>query len=126
RIAHRLPGRNRRPRPPARQTGAGRRPGAGRHGHDRLGGLPPVRPDGPGALAPVLFMGESAFGSRRWITIAGTQIQASEVAKLLTIVALARYLADRQLQITRVRTLLTSLALADLPAALVMAGNEMW
>ncbi|MDP2674930.1 MAG: rod shape-determining protein RodA, partial [Dehalococcoidia bacterium] len=76
-------------------------------------------------LVAVLFMGESAFGSRRWITIAGTQVQASEVAKILTIVALARYLADRQLQITRVRTFLTSLALAVLPAALVMAEPDM-
>ena len=76
-------------------------------------------------LIAVLFLGESAFGSRRWITIAGTQIQASEIAKLLTIVALARYLADRQLQITRVRTFLTSLALAVLPAALVMAEPDM-
>jgi len=76
-------------------------------------------------LVVVLFMGESAFGSRRWITIAGTQVQASEIAKLLTIVALARYLADRQLQITRVRTFLTSLALAVLPAALVMAEPDM-
>ena len=76
-------------------------------------------------LATVLIMGESAFGSRRWITIAGTQVQASEVAKLLTIVALARYLADRQLQITRVRVFLTSLALVALPAALVMAEPDM-
>ena len=76
-------------------------------------------------LVAVLFLGESAFGSRRWITIAGTQIQASEIAKLLTIVALARYLADRQLQVTRVRTFLTSLALAVLPAALVMAEPDM-
>ena len=47
-------------------------------------------------LVAVLFLGESAFGSRRWITIGGTQVQASEIAKLLTIIALARYLADRQ------------------------------
>jgi len=76
-------------------------------------------------LMAALFLGESAFGSRRWITIGGTQIQASEVAKLLTIVALARYLADRQLQITRVRVFLTSLAVAALPAALVMAEPDM-
>jgi rod shape determining protein RodA len=76
-------------------------------------------------LVAVLFLGESAFGSRRWITIGGTQIQASEVAKILTIVALARYLADRQLQIRRVRVFLTSLALAVLPAALVMAEPDM-
>jgi rod shape determining protein RodA len=76
-------------------------------------------------LIVVLVMGESAFGSRRWISVAGTQIQASEIAKLLTIVALARYLADRQLEITRVRVFLTSLAMAALPAALVMAEPDM-
>jgi rod shape determining protein RodA len=76
-------------------------------------------------LVAVLVMGESAFGSRRWITIAGTQVQASEVAKLLTIVALARYLADQQHRITRVRVFLTSLALALLPAVLVMAEPDM-
>jgi len=76
-------------------------------------------------LIVVLVMGESAFGSRRWISVAGTQVQASEVAKLLTIVALARYLADRQLEITRVRVFLTSLAMAALPAALVMAEPDM-
>jgi rod shape determining protein RodA len=76
-------------------------------------------------LMAALFLGESAFGSRRWITIGGTQIQASEVAKLLTIVALAGYLADRQAQITRVRVFLTSLAVAALPAALVMAEPDM-
>jgi rod shape determining protein RodA len=76
-------------------------------------------------LVMVLFLGDSAFGSRRWITIGGTQIQASEVAKLLTIVALARYLADHQLEITRVRVFLTSLAVTALPAGLVMAEPDM-
>ena len=76
-------------------------------------------------LVVVLFLGESAFGSRRWITVGGTQIQASEVAKLLTIIALARFLADQQRQITRVRVFLASLALAALPAVLVMAEPDM-
>jgi rod shape determining protein RodA len=76
-------------------------------------------------LVAVLFLGDSAFGSRRWITVAGTQVQASEVAKVLTIVALARYLADRQREIIKVRVFLTSLALAALPAALVMAEPDM-
>ncbi len=76
-------------------------------------------------LVVVLFLGESVFGSRRWITVGGTHIQASEVAKLLTIIALARFLADRQHQITRVRVFLASLALAALPAALVAAEPDM-
>jgi rod shape determining protein RodA len=99
---------------------------------DGIGGLShPVAKQGMFALfglaimAAVLFLGESAFGSRRWITLGGTQIQASEVAKLLTIIALARYLADRQAQIKRIRVFLTSLALAALPAALVMAEPDM-
>src|SRR5882672_10651263 len=46
-------------------------------------------------LVAVLVIGDSAYGSRRWFTFAGQQIQASEIAKLFVIVALARYLADR-------------------------------
>ena len=76
-------------------------------------------------LVAVLFLGDSAYGSRRWLTFGGTQIQASEVAKLLMLVALARYLADRQMEMTRVRTFLLSLAMAVVPAALVMAEPDM-
>ena len=38
-------------------------------------------------LMAVLFIGDSAYGSRRWFTFAGQQIQASEVAKLFVIIA---------------------------------------
>jgi len=76
-------------------------------------------------LAAVLVVGDAAFGSTRWFTFAGMQIQASEVAKLLMIVALARFLADRQAQIHTVRVFLLSLAMAALPAALVMAEPDM-
>jgi rod shape determining protein RodA len=76
-------------------------------------------------LVAVLVFGESAFGSRRWITIAGTQVQASEVAKVLTIIALARYLADRQREIVQVRVFLSSLLLAAVPAGLVMVEPDM-
>ena len=76
-------------------------------------------------LAGVLVVGDDAFGSKRWFTFAGTQIQASEVAKLLMIVALARFLADRQPQMQKVSVFLLSLAMAALPAALVMAEPDM-
>jgi len=39
-------------------------------------------------LVAVIFIGDSAFGSRRWFTFAGQQIQASEIAKLFVIIAL--------------------------------------
>jgi rod shape determining protein RodA len=76
-------------------------------------------------LVAVLFIGDSAYGSRRWFTFAGQQIQASEVAKLFVIIALARYLADRQARIHEISVFLVSLAMAGLPAALVLAEPDM-
>jgi rod shape determining protein RodA len=76
-------------------------------------------------LVAVLVIGDSVYGSRRWFTLAGQQIQASEVAKLFVIVALARYLADRQPQIRDVRVFVISLAMAAVPAGLVLAEPDM-
>ena len=76
-------------------------------------------------LAGVLVAGDSEFGSTRWFTVAGQQVQASEVAKLLTIIALARFLADRQARMHELRVFLMSLGLAALPAALVLIEPDM-
>ncbi len=76
-------------------------------------------------LAAVLVIGNAAYGSTRWFNFAGQQIQASEIAKVLTIVALARYLADRQAQMQDIRVFLVSLAMAAFPAALVMMEPDM-
>lgn len=76
-------------------------------------------------LAAVLVVGDAEFGSTRWFNIAGQQVQASEVAKLLTIIALARFLADRQAQMHDIRVFLMSLALAALPAGLVLVEPDM-
>lgn len=77
------------------------------------------------SLVFVLVVGASAYGSRRWITLGGIQVQASEVAKVLVIVALARYLADHQEDIERPRIFLTSLAMAALPAGLVFVEPDL-
>jgi rod shape determining protein RodA len=76
-------------------------------------------------LVAVLFVGNAAYGSTRWFTFAGQQIQASEVAKILVIIALARYLADRQGQMQELRVFLTSLVLAAIPAGLVLVEPDM-
>jgi rod shape determining protein RodA len=76
-------------------------------------------------LAAVLVVGDSAYGSTRWFSFAGQQIQASEVAKLLVIITLARYLADRQQQMTDPRVFVISLAMAALPAGLVLVEPDM-
>ena len=76
-------------------------------------------------LVGVMAVGTAAYGSRRWLDIAGLSIQASEVAKLLVIVVLAKFLADRHLEVTSLRTFLVSLVIAAVPAALVLAEPDM-
>jgi rod shape determining protein RodA len=77
------------------------------------------------ALVFVVTFGEETYGSRRWIEIAGTPVQPSEIAKLVTTIALAKYLSDREESIGTWRVLLTSLAIAALPAALVFAEPDL-
>lgn len=78
-----------------------------------------------GALLFVLVAGETTFGSRRWILIGDVLVQPSEIAKLVTIVVLAKYLSDRGESVGTVRVLLTSLAIAALPGALVFAEPDL-
>lgn len=47
-------------------------------------------------LASVLVIGEDTLGSRRWISVAGIEVQPSEAMKLVTALALAAYLAPRR------------------------------
>lgn len=76
-------------------------------------------------LVAVLFVGDSAYGSTRWFSFAGQQVQASEIGKILVIVALARFMADHQSQMHDIRMFLATLAMAALPAALVMVEPDM-
>jgi rod shape determining protein RodA len=76
-------------------------------------------------LTGVLAVGDSAYGSTRWYSFAGQQIQASEVAKILVIIALARYLADRQSRIQDPRVFLSSLLMTAVPAGLVLIEPDM-
>jgi rod shape determining protein RodA len=48
-----------------------------------------------GLLVLVLIIGHNILGGQRWITIAGQKFQVSEFAKVLMIVVLAKYFADR-------------------------------
>jgi rod shape determining protein RodA len=48
-----------------------------------------------GLLVLVLFVGHTVLGGQRWITIAGQKFQVSEFAKVLMIIVLAKYFADR-------------------------------
>lgn len=76
-------------------------------------------------LMAVLVVGTSAYGSTRWFSFAGQQIQASEIAKILVIVALARYLADRQATIDDPKVFLLSFVMICVPAGLVLIEPDM-
>ena len=76
-------------------------------------------------LGGVLVVGTSAYGSRRWLDVGGLSIQASEVAKLLVIIVLAKFLADRRLEVASLRTFLLSLVIAAIPMLLVLMEPDM-
>ncbi len=76
-------------------------------------------------LVFVLVVGEAAYGSRRWILVGDTPVQPSEIAKLVVIIVVAKYLADHQESIGSLRVLLTSLAITAVPAALVFAEPDL-
>lgn len=59
-----------------------------------------------GLLGVTLVIGGGVGGSARWVTILGFQFQFSELAKILTIVVLANYLASRQARLDSLSTIL--------------------
>lgn len=69
-------------------------------------------------------VGTLVNGSRRWITVAGFNLQPSEVAKVAVIIAVAALLYERGGEPT-MRTLLACLALTGLPAALVFLEPDL-
>ena len=77
------------------------------------------------ALVFVTTLGEQTYGSRRWILIGDTPVQPSEIAKLMVIIALAKYLADHQESIGSLRVFLTSLVLAAVPTVLVFSQPDL-
>jgi rod shape determining protein RodA len=77
------------------------------------------------ALIFVLAVGATAYGSRRWIEIGGTQVQPSEIAKVCTIIVLAKYFSDNEQKMKSLRVFAISMLLAGLPAVLVLAEPDL-
>lgn len=73
----------------------------------------------------VLTVASSTYGSRRWIEAGGTQIQPSEIAKICTVILLAKYFSDHEEQMDRLRVFLTSLLIAAVPAVLVLVEPDL-
>jgi rod shape determining protein RodA len=71
------------------------------------------------ALGGLLVVGPTIAGTKRWIPIGGLTFQVSEIAKLVIILTVAAYFADRQGKFVTWRDYLKLGALVGLPAVLV-------
>jgi len=72
-----------------------------------------------GLLVFVLVKGQISFGAQRWISIGFFEVQPSELGKLLVILTLAKYIADHEEGMRKLRYLVGSMPLAFVPALLV-------
>jgi rod shape determining protein RodA len=70
-------------------------------------------------LVAVLVMGTTAMGARRWLDLGPIHFQPSELAKIATVLLLARLFDDPKLDLKRVRHWLPPLVLTMVPFALV-------
>ena len=69
--------------------------------------------------AIVFVIGSAIRGSKRWIEIGFFRFQPSELGKVLLILFLAAFLADRAKRIAESKTTLTAVGLGAIPAVLV-------
>jgi rod shape determining protein RodA len=72
-----------------------------------------------GSILFVLVVGAAVRGSRRWVEVGPVNVQPSEIGKVLVILAIAGFLAQRTREIEEARTLALVAGLVALPALLV-------
>jgi rod shape determining protein RodA len=78
-----------------------------------------------GVLAIVLLAGSVSRHSRRWIDVSFFRFQPSEFGKLLLVLFLAAFLADRLQRVEQMRTPLAAVAFAVPPIVLVFAQPDL-
>jgi rod shape determining protein RodA len=72
-----------------------------------------------GVLVATSVIGHYQLGAQRWLSVGNFVFQPSEFAKILIIIVLAKFLADRQRSLDKLRTVLLSLALVAVPVVLI-------
>jgi rod shape determining protein RodA len=73
----------------------------------------------------VLVVGTGPHGARRWFNLGLMRFQPSEIAKIATILMLARYLAGRKAMGGSIRSVLGVFSIVGLPALLVLYEPDM-
>ncbi len=76
-------------------------------------------------LVAVLIFGKKIAGQTSWMKIGWFSFQPSEIAKIATIIALARFLADDETDIRSIKHLLVTLAIPFIPVLLIMLQPDM-
>ncbi|MBI1806843.1 MAG: rod shape-determining protein RodA [Ignavibacteria bacterium] len=76
-------------------------------------------------LMIVLVAGKVVAGSKSWFGVAGLGLQPSEIAKVTTILALAFYLSDRQVNLHRLKYIAITAAIVMLPVLLIVLQPDM-
>ncbi len=76
-------------------------------------------------LVAVLLFGRKIAGQTSWMKIGIFSFQPSEIAKMATILALARFLSDDETDIRSPKHLLVALAIAFTPVLLIMLQPDM-
>ncbi len=76
-------------------------------------------------LVLVLFFGTKVAGATSWVRIGFIGIQPSEIAKVTTILALARYLSSDNTDIASPNGVFFAITIAVIPAGLVMLQPDM-
>lgn len=77
------------------------------------------------SLLAVLAFSHAVLGATRWINFGFFQFQPSELAKLVLIIVLAKFLADRYDRLEQPRQLVLSLGILILPVLLVMKQPDL-
>jgi rod shape determining protein RodA len=72
-----------------------------------------------GLLGVVLALGHSAYGAQRWINVGLLPLQPSEPAKLMLVIVLAKFFADREQVLDSASVVARSLLFVAVPAGLV-------
>lgn len=75
-------------------------------------------------LVAVLLFGKEIAGSKSWFQFGGISIQPAEFAKFATALALARYLSQLDIDITRLKTKLVSGIIIFLPSVLILLQHD--
>jgi rod shape determining protein RodA len=76
------------------------------------------------SLVAVVLVGKEIAGSRSWFEVGNFSLQPSEFAKFAAALALAKYLSNLDLNISRLSTKIISGAIIMVPAALILAQPD--